>query len=183
MGSLALEAVVRSELGIDPPTTLKRHFLEYFELESVEEVLHLFTARPHKHSRSISGIVPFLLDEAEAGDAAARKIVLEHGRALGEYARVAARKVGIESTPFPLVLAGGVLRHPSTLLPDAIVERVQITSPDALPTRGRFEPVIGALFTALEAAGVTIDDALLERLVPTIPPSELFATALEYRVK
>jgi N-acetylglucosamine kinase-like BadF-type ATPase len=183
MGLLALEAVVRSELGIDPSTTLKQRFLEYFKLESVEEVLHLFTARPQNSPRSIGGIAPFLLDEAAAGDAAARKIVLEHGRALGEFARVAARKVGIEGTPFPLVLAGGVLRHPSTLLPDAIVEHVQITSPDARPIRSRFEPVIGALFTALEAAGVTIDDALLERLVPTIPPADLFATTLEYRVK
>ncbi len=183
ISSLALEAVVRSELGIDPPTTLKQRFLEYFELESVEEVLHLFTARPQNQYGSIGGIVPFLLDEAVAGDAAARKIVLEHGRALGEYARIAARQVGIEGTPFPLVLAGGVLRHPSTLLPDTIIERVQITSPDARPTRGRFEPVIGALFTALEAGGVTIDDALLGRLAPTIPPSELFATVLEYRVK
>jgi hypothetical protein len=118
-----------------------------------------------------------------AGDAAARKIVRDHGCALGEYARIAARKVGIEGTPFPLVLAGGVLRHPSTLLPDTIIESVQITSPDVRPTRGRFEPVIGALFTALEAGGVTIDDALLGRLAPTIPPSDLFATTLEYRVK
>jgi N-acetylglucosamine kinase-like BadF-type ATPase len=183
MGLLSLEAVVRSELGIDPPTTLKQRFLEYFELESVEEVLHLFTARPQNQYGRIGGIVPFLLDEAVAGDAAARKIVLEHGRALGEYARIAARKVGIEGTPFPLVLAGGVLRHPSTLLPDTIIESVQITSPDVRPTRGRFEPVIGALFTALEAGGVTIDDALLGRLAPTIPPSDLFATTLEYRVK
>lgn len=183
MGLLALEAVVRSELGIDPPTTLKRRFLEYFELESIEQVLHLFTARPQIPPRNIGGIVPFLLDEAIAGDAAARKIVWEHGRALGEYARVAARKVGIEGTPFPMVLAGGVFRHSSTLLPDAIIERVQITSPDVRPARSRFEPVIGALFTALEAGGVTIDDPLLERLIPTIPSSELFATRLEYRLK
>ena len=183
MGSLALDAVVRSELGIDPPTTLKQRFLEHFELASVEEVLHLFTARPHNQSRSISGIAPFLLDEAEAGDAAARKIVQDYGLALGEYARVAARKVGIEGMPFSLVLAGGVLRHPSTLLPDTIVERVQTTSPNVRPTRSRFEPVIGALFTAFEAGGVTIDNALLERLIPTIPSSDLFATALEYRVK
>ena len=183
ISSLALEAVVRSELGIDPPTTLKQRFLEYFELESVEQVLHLFTARPQNQFSGIGGMAPFLLDEAAAGDAAARKIVLEHGRALGEYARVAAHKVGIEGSVFPLVLAGGVLRHPSTLLPDAIVERVRITSPDVRPTRSRFEPVIGALFTALEAGGVTIDDALFGRLVPTIPPSDLFATTLEYRVR
>jgi len=183
MGLLALEAVVRTELGIDPPTTLKQRFLEYFELGNVEEVLHLFTARPQIQYRSYSKIAPFLLDEAAAGDAAAYKIVRDHGRALGEYARVAARKVGLEGTPFPLVLAGGVFRHSATLLPDAIIECVQTTSPDARPTRSRFEPVIGALFTALEAGGATIDDALLAQLIPTIPSPELFATTLEYRLK
>jgi len=183
IGMLALEAVVRSELGIDPPTTLKQRLLEYFELESVEEVLHFFTARPQIQYRSYSRVAPFLLDEAAAGDAAASKIVRDHGRALGEYARVAARKVGIQGTPFPLVLAGGVFRHSSALLPDAIIERVRITSPDVRPTRSRFEPVIGALFTALEASGTAIDDALLGRLIPTIPSPELFATTLEYRVK
>lgn len=183
MGLLALEAVVRSELGIDPPTTLKQRFLEYFELESVEDVLHLFTARPQNQYRSYSRIAPFLLDEAAAGDSAAYKIVRDHGRALGEYARVAARKVGIEGTPFPLVLAGGVFRHSSTFLPDAIIECVETTSPAVRPTRSRFEPVIGTLFTALEAGGVTIDDELLGRLIPTIPSPELFATTFEYRLK
>ncbi len=183
MSHEALNAVVRAELGIDPPTTLKQRFLEYFELESVEEVLHRITGRGQHLPRRIDGITPLLLDEAEAGDMTARQIVVAHGRILGNYAMVASRYVGLEGTPFSLVLAGGVLRHSSPLLADAIIERVQTTSPDVRPTRCRFEPVIGALFTALEAAGATIDDALLTRLVPTIPSEELFATTLEYRLK
>jgi len=176
----ALDAVVRAELEIDPPTSLKQRFLEYFAMESVEEVLHLFKGRTQRFSRRIDGVTPFLLDEADAGDMAARKVVLDQGRAMGEYARVAARIVGLEGTSFSLVLAGGVLRHPTTLLSDAIIERVQISSPGVRPTRCRFEPVIGALFTALESAGRIIDEALIERLTPTIPPQELFATNLEY---
>ncbi|HLX57591.1 MAG TPA: BadF/BadG/BcrA/BcrD ATPase family protein [Ktedonobacteraceae bacterium] len=179
MNYMALNAVVRAELGIDPPTMLKQRFLEYFEMESVEEVLHLFTRRGQRPSRRLNGITPLLLNEAQAGDVAARKIVQEHGNDLGDYARIAARFVGLEGTPFSLVLAGGVLRHPSTLLADTIIERVKFTSPDVRPTRSRFEPVIGALFAALEAAGLIIDDALLERMIPTLPASELFATWLE----
>src|SRR6266849_4375872 len=180
MSYTALEAVVRSELGIDAPTTLKQRFLEYFDLESVEQGLHLFTPRGQHSPRRIDSMTPFLMDEAAAGDAAARKIVQDHGRAMGEYAKVAARYVGLEGTPFSLVLAGGVLRHPSTLLADTIIERVQLTSPEVRPTRSRFEPIIGVLFSALEAAGKTIGDGLLERLVPSLPSSELFATASDY---
>ena len=113
----------------------------------------------------------------------ARQIVLEHGRALGDYAVVAARFVGLEGTPFTLVLAGGVLRHPSTLLADAIIERVQLTSPEVRPKRSRFEPIIGVLFSALEDANVTIDEELLERLVPTLPSFELFETELDYTLR
>lgn len=173
-----LDAVVRSELGIDPPTTLKQRVLDYFGLNSVEEILHKYTAREPYPPEHIDGLAPLLLDEAEAGDLRARQVVQEHGWALGNYAIVAARRVGLEGTPFSLVLAGGVLRHPSTLLADTIVARVQTTSPEVRPTRCRFEPIVGVLFSALEAAGVAIDDALLARLIPTMPSSELFATHL-----
>jgi len=183
MSRKAFDAVIRSELGIEPPTTLKQCFLDYFGLDSVEEMLHLFTGRIQRPAKRIDGLTRFLLDEAEAGDVVARQIVQEHGRALGNYAVVAARFVGLEGTPFSLVLAGGVLRHPSTLLADTIVERVQLTSPEVRPTRSRFEPIIGVLFSALEAAGMTVDEALLERLVPTLPSSELFATALDYTLR
>jgi len=174
----ALDAVVRSELGIDPPTTLKQRILDYFGLNTVEEILHKYTAREPYPPEHIDGLAPLLLDEAEAGDLLARQIVQEHGRALGNYAIVAARRVGLEGTPFRLVLAGGVLRHPSTLLADTIIERVRTTSPEVRPTRSRFEPIVGVLFSALEAAGVAVNDELLARLIPTMPSSELFATHL-----
>ena len=179
MSRTAFDAVIRSELGIEPPTTLKQRFLDYFGLESVEEMLHFFTGRVQRQAKRLDGLTRFLLDEAEAGDVVARQIVQEHGRALGNFAGVAARFVGLERTPFSLVLAGGVLRHPSKLLANTIIERVQLTSPEVRPIRCRFEPIIGVLFSALEAAGMTIDEVLLERLVPSLPPSELFATTLD----
>ena len=174
----ALDAVFRSELGIDPPTMLTPRVLDFFHLQTVEEVLHLLTSRLVHSSMNIGYLAPALLDEAQAGDAAARQIVEEHGNALGNYALVAARFVGIEGTAFRLVLAGGVLRHPSQLLADAIIARVRTTSPDVQPTRYRFEPIIGVLFTALEAAEVAINDVLLNNLIPTIPAPTLFATAM-----
>jgi len=174
----ALDAVYRSELGIDPPTSLTSRVLDFFHLNTVEEVLHLLTSRLKQPPINLGHLAPLLLDEAQLGDAAARQIVEEHGTALGNYALVAARFVGLEGTPFRLVLAGGVLRHPSPLLADAIIATVRTTSPDVQPTRYRFEPIIGVLFTALEAAEVAINDALLENLIPTIPAPSLFATVL-----
>jgi N-acetylglucosamine kinase-like BadF-type ATPase len=176
IGSKTLNAVYRAALGIDPPTTLTERVIAFFSLSSVEEVLHAFTNRLQPPPDHVAQLAPILLDEAQAGDHAALAIVREHGAALGDFALAAARRVGIERTPFTLVFAGGVFRHPSSLLMDAIIERVHTTSPDVRPTRCRFEPIIGVLFTALEAAQVPVDSAVLERLVPTIPGGGLFST-------
>ena len=69
-----------------------------------------------------------------------------------------------------------MFRHSSTLLADALIENIRTTSPDVRPTRYRFEPIIGVLFSALEMARIAIDDALLEKLTSTIPDGSLFMT-------
>src|SRR2546421_2550691 len=176
MAQKALDAVYLAELGIEHPTSLSARFLDFFNLETVEEMLHLFTGRVHQHTHRIDHLTPLLLDEAQAGDEITTRIVLWHGNMLGKYALAAARKVGIEGTAFTLVLAGGVFRHPSQLLPDAIIDCVRTTSPLVRPTRCRFEPIVGVLFTALDAARLAIDDALVQTSVATIPEPALFKT-------
>ncbi len=176
MGQKTLLAVYRSELGIEPPTTLTARVLDFFQLPSVEALLHLFTGRERQAPNSVDRLTPILLNEAQAGDRVAQRVVQQHGRALGEYVLAAARRVGLEGAAFPLVLAGGVFRHPSSLLLDAIIEEVWRTSPLVQPLRCRFEPVIGVLFAALEAAGMTVDEALIANTLPTIPPPSFFTT-------
>lgn len=178
---VAISEVVRSELGIEPPTSLTARIVDFFSLHSVEELLHNMTCRDHSvRPHRIDRLTPIIMDEADAGDELATRILHQHGRRLADYAVVAARKVGIEGTAFPLILAGGVFRHPSTIMSDALIERLRETSPAVQPRRARFEPVIGTLFSALELAGITLDEALLERLISTIPHSSLFETASHY---
>jgi len=176
LGKKTLRAVYRAELGIDPPTTLTRRVLDFYGQRGVEDVLRLFTVREGAPPRDVYRLAPLLMDEARRGDSAARRIVREQGAGLGDYALAAARRVGIEGTPFTLVLTGGVLREPSSLLMEAIVDRVHTTSPDARPVQSRCEPAVGALLLALEAADITIDEPLLATLTATLPPPALFAT-------
>jgi N-acetylglucosamine kinase-like BadF-type ATPase len=178
LGVKTINAAYRAELGIDPPIALTTAVLHHFGQDTIEGVLHLFTARVGRRpaKQQVSSLAPILLDLADAGDPTARRIVQEHGESLGDYALAAARQVGIEGTSFTLALTGGVLRHHSRLLPEALIARVHISSPDAKPVYSRFEPVVGALFIALEAAGVSVDDALLARLTESLPDSSLFAT-------
>jgi len=178
LGLKALSAVYRAELGMDLPTSLTGALLEYFKRAEVKEVLFEFTKRTGTRPpfSKVSGLARVILDEAQDGDHTAQHIVQDHGAALGDFALAAARQVGIEGTTFTLALAGGVLRHPCPILPDALIARVHTTSPQARPVYTRFEPAIGALFLALEAIGVSVDEDLLKRLIPTLPEASLFAT-------
>jgi N-acetylglucosamine kinase-like BadF-type ATPase len=178
MSHMAVTTIVRSLLGIEPPTSLTTRVLELFSLQSVEELLHNLTCRDHSlRPHRIDRLIPLVFDEAEVGDQVARRILQLHGRNLAEYAIVAAHKVGFEGRAFPLILAGSVFRHPSSILADAVSGYVRETLPTAQPRRADFEPVIGTLFSALELAGITLDASLLARLVSTIPDRALFETA------
>jgi len=53
---------------------------------------------------------------------------------------------------------------------------VGTTSPHVQVIDSRFEPAVGALLLALEAADIRVDEALLARLSSTLPPAAFFAT-------
>jgi N-acetylglucosamine kinase-like BadF-type ATPase len=172
----ALRAVYRAELGIDPPTALTERILNAFGASSVEEVLHQLTGRDLPRPEVRHHLVRPLFDAAEAGDAMARQIIISHGTALGDYAVVAARKVELLETAFSLVLTGGVLRHPSPLLRDALIQRVRTSAPHVRPIQSRFEPAAGAVLLAMDLIHIEANAALLDRLETTLPGAEFFAT-------
>ncbi len=178
MGRRALWAICRAELGIDPPTDMKARALELFNEPSVESLLHHLTSRQSAEEASRIGLLaPVLLDAADDDDETASTIVCDLGNRLGDYAVVAARKVGILDTPFNLVLAGGVFRHHSRGLQDCVITRVHAHSPNARPLESSLEPVIGALLLSFDAIDRPVDDTVLANIRQTAPPPAFFATA------
>jgi N-acetylglucosamine kinase-like BadF-type ATPase len=168
LGRAGLRAVVRSELGLDPPTDLAPRALAAFEVATVDALLHTVTRRGTATS-IVAGLAPVVLEAADAGDAAALGIVTRSGSTLGSYARVAAERVGLDDRPFALVLAGGVFRHPSLVLRGSIASAL----PRARPIASEFEPAVGALFLAFDGIGRKPDLATLRR---TMPPGGFFAS-------
>jgi N-acetylglucosamine kinase-like BadF-type ATPase len=171
-----LRAVYRAELAIDPPTALTEAVLAFFGVSRVETVLHQFTARNVSRPTNLADLSRVLLDLAAAGDPTAHRIVVSHGTALGDYALAAARQVAMERTAFPLVLTGGVVRHPSPLLREVIITQVRTTSPEARPLTGHVEPVMGALLLAFEHHRLQVVSSLRNQIVKTMPPLSFFAT-------
>lgn len=171
----ALRAVYLADLGIAPATSLTPRFLEFMHAAQVEEILHRLTAR-NKQPFEVAKLARVLMSEAEAGDPVARNIVIAHASALGDYANVAARKVGIAHIPFYLVLTGSVLRSPARLLAHSLIARVHANSPEAIPIYDAHEPVVGALWLAFDALNIRVNDARRARTAATLPPRSLFET-------
>lgn len=177
LGRQALQAVFEAHLGLANPSTLTDAMLDYFEVETVEEILYRVTARGAEWTtQDQAQIAPILLDQAAAGDAIAREIVVWAGTRNAEVALVAAGAVGLADQPFRLVLNGGVLRHPSRLFADAICSRVEEAMPVAETVYEAPEPVIGAVLLALDLAEIPAEPETIERLVASLPGDELFAT-------
>ncbi len=177
MSGLALKAVYGAELGLAPQTALTEAALAHFGAPDVEALLYGMTRRDSRPTQAeIATFAARLLNAADEGDAVARELVLDQGQALGRYAQIAAGKVGIADRPYSLVLTGGMLRHPSPLLIDAIIAGARASAPNARPLRSQLEPAAGVVLLALAEAGIARNDAIFQRITDTLPGSDFFVT-------
>lgn len=175
LAARTLRAVYRADLGLDPPTGLTLPVLAYFGCPDVEALLHALTRRNRRPPKRMGRLARILLDQAAAGDTTSLRIVRAHGASLGDYALTAARKVGLDGD-YLLTTSGGVMRHPSPILRDALLARVREVHPQVRWQASHHEPVFGALLLALERAGVTADETVFRRLEETCPDKSLFLT-------
>jgi N-acetylglucosamine kinase-like BadF-type ATPase len=177
LGLKALVAVYEEYLGLGPETSLTDGVLAFFDATSAEEVLHRCTARgTDRHWAEQARLAPVLLEAAANGDEVALAIIKAAGTRNADVAVVAARAVGLDRGLVRLVLSGGLLRHPSSLLESAICRRFKDVFPHAEVIDDVPEPVIGAVLIASDLLDRPVDTNLRDRLIATMPGSWLFAT-------
>jgi N-acetylglucosamine kinase-like BadF-type ATPase len=162
LGQEALAALYRETLGTGPATTLTPRVLGAFGAADGIELMHSVTRRGRRlviETGSIAGVV---LEEAEAGDAVARAIVDGQVRRLADRVDAFGARVGLAPEERTVVLAGGLLRHPSRVL----VEDLATAVAPATLVRATLEPVAGALLLALGDAGAAVEDRVRESAPP-----------------
>jgi N-acetylglucosamine kinase-like BadF-type ATPase len=177
LGNRGLQAVYAGHLGLGPATSLEEGVLAFFGVPTVEDALHRCTARGFRRSQCDQArLAPVVLDYAARGDEVALVIVREAGEQNARVALFAARTLGLDQAPFRLVLAGGVLRHPSGLLRRTIRDYVKAEVPGILVVDDPPEPVVGAVLLAMDVGEMPSGAAVRERVVETLPGRELFET-------
>jgi N-acetylglucosamine kinase-like BadF-type ATPase len=177
LGNRGLQAVYEGHLGLGPTTSLEEGVLGFFGVATAEDALHRCTARGFTRSQlEQARLAPIILDYAARGDEVALSIVREAGARNARVALFAARTLGLEPSQFRLVLAGGVLRHPSGLLRRAIRDYVKTEIPGVTVVDDAPEPVVGAVLLAMDVGEMPSSCEVRDRIVATLPGRELFET-------
>lgn len=133
----ALESAVLACLGVDGFEALSRAL--YFRTLALE---------------TFHGLVPVAFEVAREGDRVAQDLLLNIGRAMGESAAAAVRRLGLSGEPVEVVMAGSVWDGPAPALQDGFREAVHREAPHAVFVRPRLPPVAGAVRMALSDRGV-----------------------------
>jgi N-acetylglucosamine kinase-like BadF-type ATPase len=149
----AVQAVARAFTGRGPETVLSARLCDLTGAVSVAALLEGLTRGSIEVPEMTAAIV---LNEAEAGDPAAREIVLDAGRALGGSAAVAIGRLHLRAETFDVVLAGGLFRGLTETLWGAIYEPVRSLAPGATLVRLEAPPVVGACLLGLEQIGEVV---------------------------
>lgn len=175
----ALAAVIRSELGILPPTALRDALLDATGDADVEAALHRFTARGGVTAGVVGPVVRALFASAESGDQVALGVVTRHGTGIGEVAAAGARQVGCDGVAYALAFCGGLTHAGAELLIGAAIRAVEAAGQRPTRVEPRFEPAVGALLIGLQGLhGRAWEDAAA-RLEATAPSGLLYDVLTE----
>lgn len=168
LSGFALDAVQRDHLGLGPRTSLTGRALALYGASDPIDLLHRFTRVDGALGQADQvKMSPVLFDEADQGDEVALDLVVTAGTALGAQGRMAAERVGLDVPGTLVVMAGGLFRHPTKLLEDAVMAEL----PGGVATRTSRRPVIGPLLIALDRLGRPCDpDAVHRSLELLIDP-------------
>ncbi len=163
LGRAAFDAVVRADLGIDPPTCLTQTLLTRFGHADVEALLEAGTRRGGR-AITYAVLARDVLDAARRGDAVAQRIVDGQARSLARYARAACAQVDLTGEATTVVLGGSVLSSENPALREATVAALAEELPGAQAVLSPRSPVVGAVAEAIAELRGSVPSEVVHRL-------------------
>lgn len=171
----ALDAVVRAEAGLGPPTALTSIALSTLGFDTVEAMFRAGLGGRIPEADRLR-LCPPVFAAAAVGDGVAGDILIKQAQALSGYAIALARRCGMLDLAFNVVLSGSVFKGVGPLLIETITREIARVAPRARVIRPAFEPVVGSLLLAYDAAGTDVTEALLANIAATLPGASFFDT-------
>jgi N-acetylglucosamine kinase-like BadF-type ATPase len=161
-----IRLVCRAWDGRGQPTMLTQMVLTTLGLPSVEEMIsQLYQGQVdyyagHFDQHRLLDLVPLVFEVANEDDEVARELLVRVGTEVGITANAIIRRLGLEDADVEVVLGGSVFKGEGPLLVDTVTQVVQEVAPQATVVVPEFEPVVGAVFLALESLEIEIDEVV-----------------------
>ncbi|MCD9022161.1 N-acetylglucosamine kinase [Cohnella silvisoli] len=164
-GSLSVEAfraVIRAWEGREQPTLLTQLVLNDLGYDNVQTLFDDYL--DHNKTPPIR-VAKLLFQAASQGDAVAKDILRKQGEELGITASAVIKRLGMEGESFDVVLAGSIItRGEGDFIHAYIEQAVREISPGASLVKLQVEPVVGAVWLAVEASGIALPEQIYNQL-------------------
>ncbi|WP_127530871.1 N-acetylglucosamine kinase [Paenibacillus kobensis] len=160
-GALNIEvfrSVIRAWDGREQPTALTPLLLELLNYPSVEAMYDDFL----DHDLSVPlDAARLLFPAASQGDAVAIEILTKQGIEFGKSVASVVRRLGMHDAAFDVVLAGSLLTRGDSggWIRGPIEQALHAEAPNAQVVTLATEPVVGAVWRAMEADGQAVNPA------------------------
>jgi len=158
----AFRSVIRAWDGRERTTMLTELVLKDMGYDNVETMFEDYLDDSKYPPLRLTKL---LFQAAEHGDAVAIDILRNQGIELGKSAQAVIQRLGMENECFDVVLAGSVVtRGEGNFVQSYIVEAVECIASSANVVKLQVEPVVGAVWLAVEASGISLPEAMYNRL-------------------
>ncbi|WP_424767004.1 N-acetylglucosamine kinase [Paenibacillus sp. sgz302251] len=161
----AFRSAIRASEGREQPTLLTELVPQRLGYKTIQAMYDDALDNGKYPSSELSKV---MFEAAAQGDKVAIRILQEAGKEHGNAVNALIRRLGMEQESFDVVLTGSVLsRGSSPHMVEAIQEEVGAAAPYARIVKLSVDPVVGAVMSAMDSSGFTIDattDAALRKI-------------------
>jgi N-acetylglucosamine kinase-like BadF-type ATPase len=147
-----------------PKTALADAIIAHVGAKDLEDLMRGYTTDEYHIGAEAARLV---FRVAEAGDQAARDLLLWAGTELGEMANAVIRQLEFENLAFDVVMTGSMFEGGSRLI-EPMRRTIQNLAPKARLVRLRVPPVIGAVMLGMEADASPVTSEIRKTLTETI---------------
>lgn len=166
IGMLAVRMATRGHDGRGKPTVLYDMLCEKLHLKRLDDLVERFYSGSSGQERvQVAFLAPLVFEAALRGDEVARDILRSVGEELAIAVLAALRKLFSPATAVKVVLSGGVFANADDpIMTDTLKALVLEEYPAAEFILLKDPPVLGAVLSALDLAGVEITSAVRDTL-------------------
>lgn len=145
----ALQKVFDAEAGVLESTELKKYFLEYFGVNTVDALLRMKVEQQMDYQKVL--YLPQIVEKAALeGDEAANDVFREFAEGIVPYLISGMRQLNILDKPADIVLSGSAFKCKAPVLMDTVIANIRRSAKKARIIDAIYEPVIGAYLLALD---------------------------------